>query len=74
MYACMVCMHVCMHACMHAYMHKYIHQCRFDIRNDSFSQMTINEWNTLFADCVNANSVNMFENKIDKYLRKVGYT
>ena len=26
------------------------------------------------TDCVNASSVNKFKNKIDKYLRRVGYT
>ena len=33
-----------------------------------------NEWNKLSTDCVNANSVNTFKNKIDKYLRRAGYT
>ena len=46
-------------------------QCRLDIR--TFSQRTINEWNRLSADCVGANSVNMFKNKIDMYLRRAGY-
>ena len=41
-------------------------QCRLDIRNHSFSQKTINEWNKLF-------SVNMFKNKVDTYLKKAGY-
>ena len=27
-------------------------QCRLDIRNFSFSQRTVNEWNRLSADCV----------------------
>ena len=48
-------------------------QCRLDIRKYSFSQRTINEWNNLSTDCVNASSLNMFKNKIDKYLR-TGYT
>ena len=26
------------------------------------------------SDCVHASSVNMFKNKIDKYLAKAGYT
>ena len=42
-------------------------QCRF-------SQRTMNELNRLPADCVGANSVNLFKNKIDKYLRRAGYT
>ena len=31
---------------------------------------TINVWNNLSTDCVQASSVNMFKNKIDKYLVK----
>ena len=49
-------------------------QCRLDIRKYSFSQRTINEWNKLFTDCINASSVNMFKNKIGKYLSRMGYT
>ena len=30
--------------------------------------------NKLSTDCVHASSVNMFKNKIDKYLAKAGYT
>ena len=48
-------------------------QCRLDIRKHSFSQRTINEWNKLSTDCVTASSVNMFKNKVDTYLRRVGY-
>ena len=33
-----------------------------------------NVWNNLSTDCVHASSVNMFKNKIDKYLVKAGYT
>ena len=39
-----------------------------DVRNYSFSQRTINVWNNLSTDRVLASSVNMFKNKIDKYL------
>ena len=35
-------------------------QCRLDMRNYSFSQRVINEWNKLPNDCVNASSVNMY--------------
>ena len=49
-------------------------QSRLDVRKYSFSQRTINVWNKLSTDCVNASSVNMFKNKIDKYLAKAGYT
>ena len=31
-------------------------------------------WSKLSTDCVHACSVNMFKNKIDKYLVKAGYT
>ena len=51
-------------------------QSRLDVRKFSFSQRTINVWNKLSTECVglHANSVNMFKNKIDKYLVKAGYT
>ena len=49
-------------------------QSRLDVRKFSFSQRTINIWNDLSTDCVHASSVNMFKNKIDKYLVKAGYT
>ena len=48
-------------------------QSRLDVRKYSFSQRTINVWNKLSTDCVHASSVNMFKNKIDKYLAKAGY-
>ena len=43
-------------------------QCRLDTRKYSFSQRVINEWNKQSNDCVNASSVNIFKNKIDRYL------
>ena len=49
-------------------------QCRLDVRKYSFSQRTINAWNKLSTDCVLASSVDMFKNKIDKYLAEAGYT
>ena len=49
-------------------------QSRLDVRKFSFSQRTINVWNNLSTDCVQASSVNMFKKKIDKYLVKAGYT
>ena len=48
-------------------------QSRLDVRKFSFSQRTINVWNKLSTECVQANSVNMFKNKIDNYLVKAGY-
>ena len=49
-------------------------QSRLDVRKVSFSQRTINVWNKLSTECVHVSSVNMFKNKIDKYLVKAGYT
>ena len=49
-------------------------QCRLDMRKYSFSQRVINEWNKLPNYCVNASSVNMFKNRIDRYLIRAGYT
>ena len=43
-------------------------QSRLDVRKYSFCQRTINVWNKLSTDCMHASSVNMFNNKIDKYL------
>ena len=40
-------------------------QCRMDMINCSFSQRKVNEWKTLYTDCINASSVNVFKNKID---------
>ena len=37
-------------------------------------QSRLDVWNNLSTDCVHASSVNMFKNKIDKYLVKAGYT
>ena len=49
-------------------------RCRLHIRKYSFSERTLNEWNKLSTDCVTASNENMFKNKIDTYLRRVGYT
>ena len=49
-------------------------QCRLDMRKYSFTQRVINEWNKQSDDCVNASSVNMFKNRIDRYLIWAGYT
>ena len=47
-------------------------QSRLDVRKFSFSQRTINVWIKLSTGCVHAGSVNMFKNRIDKYLVKAG--
>ena len=49
-------------------------QSRLDVRTFSFSQRSINVWNKLSTECVHASSVNVFKNRIDKYLAKAGYT
>ena len=49
-------------------------QCRLDMRKYSFSQRVINEWNKLPNDCVYGRCVNMFKNRIDRYLIRAGYT
>ena len=49
-------------------------QSRLDVRQFSFSQRTINVWNTLSTECVHASTVNAFKNRIDRYLIKAGYT
>ena len=49
-------------------------QSRLDVRKYTFSQRTTNVWNNLSTDCAQTSSVNMFKNKIDKYLVKAGYT
>ena len=51
-------------------------QSRFSgyVRKYSFSQRTVNEWNTLSADCVDPSSINMFKNRINNYLVRAGYT
>ena len=41
------------------------YHCRLDIKKYSFSQRTINEWNKLSTDCVNASSMNVFKNKVN---------
>ena len=51
-----------------------VKECRLDMRKYSFSQRVINEWNKLPNDCVNASSVNMFKNRIDRYMIRAGYT
>ena len=48
--------------------------CRLYMRKCSFSQRVINEWNKLPNYCVNASSVNMFKNIINRYLIKAGDT
>ena len=37
-----------------------------------FPQSTVNEWNTLSADCVHAGSIIMFKDRIDNLLLGAG--
>ena len=46
------------------------HKSRLDVRKYSFSQSTINVWYKLSNDCLHVTSVNVFKNRIDKYLVK----
>ena len=48
-------------------------QSRLDVTMFSFSQRSINVWNKLSTECVHASSVNVFKNRIEKYLVKAGY-
>ena len=48
--------------------------CRLDIRKYSFSHRIINTWNNLPADCIAAGCVNIFKNRVDKYLVNAGYS
>ena len=43
-------------------------------KSSSTGQRTVNKLNRLPTYSVNASSVNMFKDKIDKYLRRAGYT
>ena len=49
-------------------------QSRLDVRKYSFSQRTINIFNTLSTDCMHASSITMLKNILEKYLVKAGYT
>jgi len=41
--------------------------CRYDIRKYSFCYRVVNVWNSLPDYVVEANSVNSFKNRLDKY-------
>ena len=49
-------------------------QSRLDVRKYSFSEWPENEWNKLSADCVHSSSINMFNNIIENFLVRAGYT
>jgi len=41
--------------------------CRYNIRKYSFCSQAINIWNSLTNYVVEANSINTFKNRLDKY-------
>ena len=45
-----------------------------DIRKYSFSHRKISEWNKLSTYCITASSVNMFKDKVQRYLRRADWT
>ena len=47
---------------------------RLDVRKYSFSQRIITEWRKRYIDCVHASSLDVFKNRIDKYLVRAGYS
>ena len=49
-------------------------QNRLYVRQYSFSQRTVIEWNNLSADCEHSSSVNMFKDRLYNYLVRAGYT
>jgi len=48
-------------------------QCRLYTETVTSSQRIVNEWNTLFAECVGAVMVDMFKIEIDRFPRRAGY-
>jgi hypothetical protein len=42
-------------------------RCRLDVRQHSFSQRVVSEWNNLPADVIQATSVNAFKNRLDAW-------
>ena len=40
---------------------------RLDIRNKFFSQRVVNSWNMLPSDVIEAETVNCFKNRLDKF-------
>ena len=54
-------------------MHNLKKQSRLEVKKYSFFEGTIAVWNKLYPDCVYANSDNMLNNRIDKYLVNAGY-
>jgi len=42
-------------------------RCHYDLRNYSFCSRVTNIWNSLPNDVVNASSLNVFKNRLDKH-------
>ena len=49
-------------------------QSRLDVRKYSFYRRTVDQWNTLSADCVHSSSITMFKKRMNNYLVRAGYT
>ena len=47
-------------------------QCTQNTEKLLFAKSVVNIWNKLPADCVNVKSVNVFQNRADKYLLEAG--
>jgi len=45
----------------------FFHRSRLDIRKNFFSQRVVNVWNSLPQVVVDADSVNSFKNRLDKF-------
>jgi len=47
------------------------HRSRLETRKNFFSQRVVNNWNSLSDYIIEAESVNSFKNRYDKYVRSV---
>jgi len=47
-------------------------RCRTTVRQNFFSLRVVNEWNKLPQDVVEASSVNMFKNRLDRHWQDMG--
>ena len=61
-----------MHKLREHTMQLYKGRSRLDFRRHSFSNRVVNEWNSLPQMVIDAESVNAFKNRIDKYWKDSG--
>ena len=47
----------------------FVQRNRLLVRSNFFSQRVVSEWNSLPQSVVDANSINIFKNRLDQYLR-----